>query len=1357
VADESKKILNKEQIEAIEYGQGPLLIIAGAGTGKTTVVTERIKYLITKENISPSEILALTFTEKASREMEARVDEALPLGYANMWISTFHSFGDRILRDEGLNIGLNPGYRLMTEAESIQLFRKNLFKFELDYFRPLGNPTKFIDGILKHFSRLKDEDVEPNQYLGWVKDQRSKIKDQNPDLKLNNENEEEFKKYLELANTYKIYEEIKQKEGLMDFSDLISNVVKLFRQRKNVLKKYQDKFKYILVDEFQDTNYSQYVLTKLLAPPQKNPNLTVVGDDNQCLPADTKISLFDGEIRIDQVKVGDFVLTAVGKGHTSCSKVAKIFKNKKIARLLTFTLESGEKLTVTDNHKMFCYIPKREKRREFYYVYLMRQKKYGWRLGITNDLASRLRLESHADGILAIGSYKNDQEARYYEALYSAKYGLPTVPFSPRERQAISGERLDKLFENLNTKRGARMLAANLGVDLDSWSVVRGGVVRGESERIKINLEMCYRNHRSKTHIDGFVGNPAVYHMVGVETSSNLIINKLRRAGYKLTDAKKGKRFRFLTADLSEAWEIADKLVLLTDGILEKKITVGTENYQHRSAVITPASNVFPGNYLPILEGKNILYKRVVLREEKEKELFVYDLEIEKTHNFIANGVVIHNSIYKFRGAAISNILQFIKDYSKTKSIVLNKNYRSSQIILDTSYKLIKNNDPDTLEASLGISKKLQKMREIEEIGPEFLFADRVEDEAEKVADKIKELMADNPQTLARDFAILVRANNHAEPFIRALNRKQIPYQFLGPGMLFRQPEIKDLIAYLSVLYNFEDSVAMYRLLSMDIFEIRGRELVALVNLSKKLNLSLFEICERISDKNDNFGEPGKTVKKPEIGEKELKTIVNLVDMIYQHMDLIKKETAGQILYYFLQDTGMIKTLINFKTVKEEKRAQNIAKFFDKLKTYEADHEDSSVYAVVDYINLSMELGESPLASDIDWTENDAVNILTVHSAKGLEFPVVFLVNLVSQRFPTTERREQIPIPEELIKEILPKGDFHLEEERRLFYVGMTRAMDRLFLTAANYYGEGKREKKLSPFVEEALDPAFAKATAGEGKENQLSIFDFKPANEIQNSKFKIQNSPVTYLSYSQIETFNTCPLQYKFRHILRIPTPPSAALSFGDTIHQTMRDFYQSAVAGQNPKKEDLLKILEENWSHPGYPSRAHEERFRKEGEKILNDFYDKSYDPKTLPIALEQVFSIKIDPTLKVGGRIDRIDQAKKGIEIIDYKTGKSSIKKDVEKDLQMTIYTMAAADGTLTYMGILQKTPKPEEVKVSFYFFDNQEKLSSFRKIEDFERVKQELIKKAEEISNSDFSPTPGKHCDFCEYKLLCEAWS
>jgi len=130
------KKLNKEQLEAVKYKKGPLLIIAGAGTGKTTVITERIKYLIERKLAKPSEILSLTFTEKAAREMEERVDVAMPYGYTQMWISTFHSFCDRVLRDEALHIGLNPRYKLMTQAETVQFVRKNLFKFELKYFRP---------------------------------------------------------------------------------------------------------------------------------------------------------------------------------------------------------------------------------------------------------------------------------------------------------------------------------------------------------------------------------------------------------------------------------------------------------------------------------------------------------------------------------------------------------------------------------------------------------------------------------------------------------------------------------------------------------------------------------------------------------------------------------------------------------------------------------------------------------------------------------------------------------------------------------------------------------------------------------------------------------------------------------------------------------------------------------------------------------------------------------------------------------------------------------------------------------------------------------------------------------------------
>lgn len=161
--------LNKEQKAAVEFGEGPLLIIASAGTGKTTVVTERIKHLISSGRARPQEILALTFTEKASRDMEERVDIALPYGVTQMWISTFHAFCDRVLRSEAINVGIDPGYKLMTEAETIMFFRRNLFKFDLTYHRPLGNPTKFISGMIQHFSRLKDEDVNPTEYLAWVK------------------------------------------------------------------------------------------------------------------------------------------------------------------------------------------------------------------------------------------------------------------------------------------------------------------------------------------------------------------------------------------------------------------------------------------------------------------------------------------------------------------------------------------------------------------------------------------------------------------------------------------------------------------------------------------------------------------------------------------------------------------------------------------------------------------------------------------------------------------------------------------------------------------------------------------------------------------------------------------------------------------------------------------------------------------------------------------------------------------------------------------------------------------------------------------------------------------------------------
>jgi len=329
----------------------------------------------------------------------------------------------------------------------------------------------------------------------------------------------------------------------------------------------------------------------------------------------------------------------------------------------------------------------------------------------------------------------------------------------------------------------------------------------------------------------------------------------------------------------------------------------------------------------------------------------------------------------------------------------------------------------------------------------------------------------------------------------------------------------------------------------------------------------------------------------------------------------------------------------------------------------------------------------------------------------------------------------------------LPVGDFHEQEERRLFYVGMTRACDRLFFTAADYYGEAKREKKLSQFVIETLgEKAISRQQTVDS--GQLSIFDFQPAPEpeILATDYRL---PINYLSYSQIDTFDTCPRRYRFRYIQRIPVPPSAAASFGNSMHKALRDFYQAVKEKKKPTKKNLLQFLERNWSAEGYASKTHEKRMIKQGERMLNDFYDKAYDPKRIPKAVEQMFVIKASPSLRIGGKIDRVDESRGKLEIIDYKTGKTFDQKVVDKSLQMTVYALAATD-----KGIHAK--KPEEVVLSFYFLDSGEKKSTKRAAKELKEAKKELIEKANEIEKSEFEPIPGKWCDWCDYRLLCEAW-
>ncbi|MBI1863430.1 ATP-dependent helicase [Candidatus Microgenomates bacterium] len=591
-----------------------------------------------------------------------------------------------------------------------------------------------------------------------------------------------------------------------------------------------------------------------------------------------------------------------------------------------------------------------------------------------------------------------------------------------------------------------------------------------------------------------------------------------------------------------------------------------------------------------------------------------------------------------------------------------------------------------------------------------------------------------------------------------ALTRNGIPYHFHGPGSLYKQPEIKDLIAYLNVVANPEDSVSFYRVLSMKIFAVHPQDISYLLAFSKKTATTLLRAAEIVV----YLSTGGAPVTEfdiyrphlPYLREDTRQKLYKIFTIIQKATKDIRRLNAGQILYTFLEDSGYLLTLGTITNEKEERAALLISKFFDKIKAFESTHEDASLHSFADYIALSMELGESPATADLDEPEYNAVNILTVHGSKGLEFPVVFLVNLSTDRFPTRARREVIPIPAELIKEVLPQGDYHIEEERRLFYVAMTRAKDNLFLSTSRYYGEGKRIKKVSPFVYEALGDELVEKQLNIKVEEkqQLSIFDFKPIDEETSSKSETLlpiNRPM-YVSYSQMDTFERCALQYKYQYILKIPAPANGAASYGSSVHNALQIFYQMYKVDRTIGLPELLEQFNRAWIPLGYASQSHEKRMKKVGEEMLTAFFNEYHTPNITVIDLEKLFRLKISDKVFVSGKIDRVDQNPDGsIEIIDYKTGKKPDEKELKDSIQLATYLMAAAEKSLY-------NKAAADVTLTFYYLQDNSKISMKKTQEDIIKTKERIMATTAKMANSSYPPTVGPQCGFCPFKMICEAW-
>jgi len=571
----------------------------------------------------------------------------------------------------------------------------------------------------------------------------------------------------------------------------------------------------------------------------------------------------------------------------------------------------------------------------------------------------------------------------------------------------------------------------------------------------------------------------------------------------------------------------------------------------------------------------------------------------------------------------------------------------------------------------------------------------------------------------------LVRANAHAEPFIKVFERNGIPYQFVASTGLYRTPEILDLISYLRVLNNFMDDASLYRVTRIPTFEFDPQDVIKLLRYSRKKSVTLYEAMDEAS----------------EIGGMKngtLKSIEKLFELLKKHAQDARDKRVSEVLVTFLGDSGYLDFLKKRDTVEENQRFENIVEFFKRIQEFQRTGETHTVKDFVEELELSTEGGDDPAPAELE-EGPDTVKVMTLHKAKGLEFPVVFLVSLVEGMFPTREMQDSLKLPDGLLEEELPEGS-HIQEERRLFYVGMTRAIDKLYLAGADDYG-GKRKRKPSRFLKEIdLEIAVSKISAGEKKivEDEISVGDIKS----QKNEKKVPRK----FSYTQMEAFWNCPLQYKFRHIMNVPTEGSHTFSYGRSLHQTLRDFYTVAMSGKVPSEKDLLKMLEENWINEWYDGKSHEQKRFKTAQEALKNFYKKNKRDFGKTVFVEKEFNIKMGKYV-IRGVMDRVDKLADGTyEIIDYKTGQAKKgEREIKRPIQLMLYAKALK-------GVLKLNPS----KLTLYYIDENKPFSILKK--DFEKkmakVEEKALKTFDEILESDFSATPNNFiCRFCDYKVIC----
>jgi len=699
-------------------------------------------------------------------------------------------------------------------------------------------------------------------------------------------------------------------------------------------------------------------------------------------------------------------------------------------------------------------------------------------------------------------------------------------------------------------------------------------------------------------------------------------------------------------------------------------------------------------------------------------------------------------AIYRFRGASFASFKLFLERFAGWKEgqdstpfrVALTENYRSTPNILRVAMQVIGQN-----AVSADFPKKIlspneppgEKIRIVELATPE--------EEARWVASELERIHGAGRRW--KDFAVLYRQHAHRDHLVEELSRRKIPFVITRLSIL-EHPLVRDALAYLRLIAAPYDDIACARVLAAPAWQLRAQDLVRLAEKARKEKKVIYDLLQLPQ------GQLAFDHSQAALGQ--------LVEFVSSQKKTLKRCTAREIL-------GVLTDWLEIRQRAKEHDRKYVKRLAEFMKEWEPKSETRGLAEFIEYLDYYAQAGG--VVSLEDDAPPDAVQLMTVHAAKGLEFPQVFLLRVNNRAFPATERPRVFEFPVELMKEGAPAEQFHIQEERRLFYVALTRAEERLTITTVT-----EKKGKVPVFIEDILmepaikrldvrqmmpklPPAEVEQRAPDEHREDVQLFPAaaEPAKIFSRiadwaEEFHPPSPEPLTLSPSALSGYRTCPQRYLFGYLWSLREGPKAAMTFGAVMHTTIKRFVDQLRKGVKLSFDEVQGIFETEWNSKGFEDQYQEEEYKKDGLEQLRAFHTGMIAELPQAVGQEKTFELPLDNNVIIKGRIDQINALgnERDVEIVDYKTGRPKKDADAKKDLQLSLYALAVKE-------ILELNP----VRLVFHYLQDNRRQETTRDAKQLDEAQKVVQEAAADIRAGQFRAKRGFVCRNCAYRPICPA--